>query len=149
MCSETFLRLNYIETLKGIKNYNRIKLNTLCALKRRYQTMVSIVRNAYWDVDPLAELSSASWPSFAVLPAVAPGAVVDADVWAVVAVCRACRVGWLCQMSGHARYVVRPRSVRRPWSSLPQLWSRLWTQTCRVAFAGRAAVPSERPCQPR
>ena len=35
MCSETFLRLNYIETLKGIKNYNRIKLNTLCALKNK------------------------------------------------------------------------------------------------------------------
>ena len=29
------MRLNYIETLKGIKDYNRIKLNTLCALKNK------------------------------------------------------------------------------------------------------------------
>ena len=35
MYSETFLRLNYIETLKGIKRYNRIKLNTFCALKNK------------------------------------------------------------------------------------------------------------------
>ena len=47
MYSETFLRLNYIETLKGTyKKYNRIKLDTFCALKKGYQTIVSIVSDA-------------------------------------------------------------------------------------------------------
>ena len=35
MYSEIFLRLNDIETLMGIKQYNRIESNTFCAFKKK------------------------------------------------------------------------------------------------------------------
>ena len=48
MCSETFLRLNYIETLKGIKN--TIELNSIRSVPKKNASNYGFNGNAYWHL---------------------------------------------------------------------------------------------------